>query len=133
MTVTEAVGTWICNLAAQANRLSPSVDKGWHKYSSWIIVVYRDGPVQAAKETGPVTADETVGTWFSNPAAQAAAAALDQDLPAERAGVGKYLPAAAMRAARAPAPAAAPAVGAADPGAYCHCVSCLLKIVKSLV
>ena len=75
-----------------------------------------------------MTADETVGTWFSNPAAQAASAALDQDLPAERAGVGKYLPAAAMRAARAPAPAAAPAAGAADgdPGASCHDLSCFV-------
>ena len=60
------------------------------------------------------TADEAVGAWFSNPGAPAAAAP-DVDLPPERAGVGKYLPAAAMRAARAPDLAPAAPGGAADP------------------
>ena len=39
---------------------------------------------QAEKEAGPPTAEESVGTWFSNPAAGHGAAE-------QRSGVGKYL------------------------------------------
>ena len=39
---------------------------------------------QAEREAGPPTAEESVGTWFSNPAADHGAAAVGS-------GVGKYL------------------------------------------
>ena len=39
---------------------------------------------QAEREAGPPTAEESVGTWFSNPAA-------DHGAAAKRSGVGKYL------------------------------------------
>ena len=70
---------------------------------------------QTEKEAGPPTESEAVGTWFSNPAASAAAAtAPGAAPPAEHAGVGRYLPAAALRGAQPPA-SAAPAAGQADP------------------
>jgi hypothetical protein len=70
---------------------------------------------QSEKEAGPLTESEAVGAWFSNPAAGAAAGVAPIAAPpAERAGVGRYLPAAALRGARPPA-AAAPAAGRVDP------------------
>ncbi len=58
---------------------------------------------QAEQETGPLTAEESVGTWFSNPAASHGAAASGS-------GVGKYLAARVGGAKKAAA-----ASGAAEP------------------
>ena len=56
--------------------------------------------VQAERDAGPITAEESVGTWFSNPAA-------DHSSQQQHSAVGKYL--------RAP-PAAAKAAAAAAAG-----------------
>ena len=66
---------------------------------------------QAERETGPPTAEESVGTWFSNPAADHGAAEV-------RSGVGKYLDTSAPKQAGSGAAAAleAPAQANGGPG-----------------
>lgn len=64
--------------------------------------------MQAERDAGPLTAEESVGTWFSNPAA-------DHSSQQHNSGVGKYLKAAP--AAKAPAAAAPLSQAGADAGA----------------
>jgi len=65
--------------------------------------------VQAEREAGPPTAEESVGTWFSNPAA-------DHASQQQHGGVGKYLKA-PLAAKAVPAAAADSHIPAVPPPA----------------
>ena len=65
--------------------------------------------VQAEREAGPLTAEESVGTWFSNPAA-------NHGSQQQHGGVGKYLKA-PLAAKAAPVAGASADLAAAPPPA----------------
>ena len=65
--------------------------------------------VQAEREAGPLTAEESVGTWFSNPAA-------NHGSQQQHGGVGKYLKA-PVAAKAAPVAGASADLAAAPPPA----------------